>query len=229
MKTFVIAEGSTSGNNRSRCIARGWVTRDTILAHMQQTKLKVRMSSTGKVFSDSLQVLPCALEKLSCLTISLDPYAYIWDYHDNCVLSILQTEDVNMVKQRTKENIISRPVSTTNFVFENENYPQKQCRKPTDSYPTYYDSFFVAIINGNFDLRSGRNLVKERKGATQILQYIAPMRKTVLRNSMLTIRNTRPTKQAMKTCIWIWITKCTWEQNWTTSSSRAHNYFKLLR
>ena len=71
---------------------------------MQRTTLKVRMS-TGKVLSDSAQVLPCALEELGCETTSLDPYAYIWDYTDNCVLSVLRTEDVNMVKQRT--NIIS--------------------------------------------------------------------------------------------------------------------------
>ena len=51
---------------------------------------------------------------------------------------------------------------------------QKQCGNPTDIYPTNYNSFYVAIINGVFDLRSGRNLGEERKGATQLLQYIAP-------------------------------------------------------
>ena len=35
-------------------------------------------------------------------------------------------------------------------------------------------SHYVAIIGGGFDLRSGRNLGKERNGATQLLQYIAP-------------------------------------------------------
>ena len=43
-----------------------------------------------------------------------------------------------------------------------------------DVYPTNYDSLHVAIISAGFDLRSGRNLGRERNGATQLLQYIAP-------------------------------------------------------
>ena len=130
--------------------------------------------STGKVLSDSAQVLPCALEELGCETTSLDPYAYIWDYPDNCVLSILRTEEVNMVKHGTKYYVISGPDSSTKFVFEVKNSPQKHCGKPTDFYPTNYDSLYIAIISGSFDLRSGRNLSDERNGATQLLQYIAP-------------------------------------------------------
>ena len=79
-------DGFTSDDNRNHCNARGWITRDTFLPHMQRTALKVRMS-TGKVLSDSAQVLSCALEELGCETTSLDPYAYIWVYPDNCVLS----------------------------------------------------------------------------------------------------------------------------------------------
>ena len=48
--------------------------------------------STRKVLSDPAQVLPCALEELGCETTSLDPYAHIWDYRDNCVVSVLRTE-----------------------------------------------------------------------------------------------------------------------------------------
>ena len=140
---------------------------------MQQMALKVRMS-TGKVLSDSAQVLPCALEELGCETTSLDPYAYIWDYPDNCVLSVFRTKEVNMVKQGTKYYIISGHDSTTKFVFEVKNNPQKHCGKPTDIHPNKYDSIYLAIISGGFDLRSGRNLGKERNGATQLLQYIAP-------------------------------------------------------
>ena len=93
----VKTDGSTSDSNRNHCNVRGWITRDTFLPHMQRTTLKVRMS-TGKVLTDSAQVLPCALEELGCETTFLDPYAYICDYPDNCVLSVLRTEDVNMVK-----------------------------------------------------------------------------------------------------------------------------------
>ena len=162
-----------SDDNRKHCNARGWITRDTFLLHMQRTTLKVRMS-TGKVLCDSAQVLPCALEELGCETTSLDPHAYIWDYPDNCVLSVLRTEDVNMVKQGKKYYTISGTNSTTKFVFEVKNNPPKHCGKPTDIYPTNYGSLYVAIISGGFDLRSGRNLGKERNGATQLLQYIPP-------------------------------------------------------
>ena len=164
---IVKTDGSTSDSNRNLCNVRGWITRDTFLPHMQRTTLKVRMS-TGKVLSDSAQVLPCALEELGCETTSLDPYAYIWDYPDNCVLSVLRTDDVNMVKQGTKYYIIRGPNSTTEFIFEVKNNPHKHCGKPTDIYPTNYDSLYVAIISGGFDLRSGRNLGKERNGATQL-------------------------------------------------------------
>ena len=58
---IVITYCSTSDDYRNRCTARGWITRDTFLPHMQRTTLKVRMS-TGKVLSDSAQVLPYALE-----------------------------------------------------------------------------------------------------------------------------------------------------------------------
>ena len=123
--------------------------------------------------------MPCALEELGCETTSLDPYAYIWVYPENCVLSVLRTEEVNMVKQGTKFYIISGPSSTTKFVFEVKNNPQKHCGKPTptDIYPTNYDSLYVAIISGGFYLRSGRNLGQERIGATQLLQYIPPTEK----------------------------------------------------
>ena len=140
---------------------------------MQRTTVKIRMSN-GKILSDSVQVLPCALVKLGCKTTSLDPYAYIWDYPGNCVFSALRTEDVNLVKQGTKCYFISGPDSTTKFVFEVKSNPQKHCGKPTNIYPTNYDSLFVAIISAGFDLRSGRNLGKERNSATQLLQYVAP-------------------------------------------------------
>ena len=114
---IIITDGSTSDDNRNHRTSRGWITRDTFIPNMQRTTLKVRMS-TGKILSDSVQVVPCALEELGCETTSLDPCAYIWDYPDNCVMSVLRTEEVNMVKQGTKYYILSGPDSTTKFVFE---------------------------------------------------------------------------------------------------------------
>ena len=103
----------------------------------------------------------------------MDLYAYIWDYPDNSVLSVHRTEDVNLVKIGTKYYIISGPDTTTKLLFEVESNPQKYCGKPTDFYPTFYDSIDVEIISGGFDLRWQRNLGNERSGATQLLQYIA--------------------------------------------------------
>ena len=170
---IVKADGSSADSNRNHCYVRGWITRDTFLPHMLRTTLKVKMS-TGKVLSDSAQVLPCALEEPGCDTTSLDPYAFKRDYLDNCVLSVLRTEKVNMVKQGTKYYITSGPNSTNLFVFEVKNNPQKLFGKPTEIYRTNYDSIYVAIMSGGLDLRPGRNLGKEWNGATQLLQYIAP-------------------------------------------------------
>ena len=76
-----------------------------------------------------------------------------------------------MVKQWTTYYNISGPNSTTKFVIEVKNTSQKHCGKLTDIYPTNYDSLYVAIISRGFNLRSRRNLGKERNGATQLLQY----------------------------------------------------------
>ena len=105
-----------------------------------------------------------------------------------------------MVKQGTKY-YISGPDSTIKFVFEVENNSQKQCGKSKDYYPTNYDSLCVAIINGGFDLRSGRNRGYKRNGATQLLLFIAPTENNGFAYSVHTTRNTRPTKQLMKTCV----------------------------
>ena len=99
---IVKTSGDTSDDYRNECDGRGcWIIRDTFLPHLQTTTLKVTLEN-GKVLSDTGLTLPCALEELGCETTSLDPYAYIWDYPDNCAISILRTEEVNMVKQGKK-------------------------------------------------------------------------------------------------------------------------------
>ena len=70
--------------------------------------------------------------------------------------------------------ILSGPDSTTKFVFEVKNDPQKHRGKPTDIFRTNHDSLYVAIISGGFDLRPGKNPGKERKGATQLIQFVPP-------------------------------------------------------
>ena len=81
---------------------RGLITRNTFLLDMLRTTLEVK-NSTRKLKFDSTQVLPCALEELGFETTSFDPLAYIGDYTDNCVLSVLRTEKKdNLMKQGTK-------------------------------------------------------------------------------------------------------------------------------
>ena len=110
-----------------------------------------------EVLSDMGLILPCALEELGCETTSLDPYAYIWDYPDNYVLSIIRTEDVNMVKQDRKYYVMSGKISTSKFVFEVKNNPQKLCGTPTPIYPINYDSLYMAQLSEGFDMETGRN------------------------------------------------------------------------
>ena len=176
-KTPVVkSPGDPSGSNRNHCKTRRWISRDTFIIHMQKTTLKVTMEN-GKVLSDMGLILPCALDELGFETISLDPYAYIWGYPDNCVLSVLRTEEVNMVKQDTKYYVISGKDSTSKFVFEVKNNPQKHCGKPTPIYPTNYDSLYMARLSEGFDMNTGRNLGREKNGATKILQYLGPQAK----------------------------------------------------
>ena len=50
---------------------------------------------------------PCKLDDLECQRTSLDPYAYIWDHPDNCVLSVLKEEQVNMIKNEHRYHMVS--------------------------------------------------------------------------------------------------------------------------
>ena len=144
---------------------------------MQTTTLKVTLEN-GKVLSDTGLILPWALEELGCETTLLDPYAYIWDYPDNCAISILRTEEVNMVKQGKKYYVISGTDSSSKFVFEVKNNSQEQCGKPTPIYPTNYDSLYMDRLSEGFDMDTGRNLGRDRNGATKILQYLGPKEKS---------------------------------------------------
>ena len=115
--TLLKTYGDTSDDYRNERHGKIWITRDTFLPHMQTTALKVTLES-GKVLSDTGLILPCALEELGCETSSFDPCAYIWDYPDNCAISILRSEEVNMVKQGEKYYVISGAESSSKFVFE---------------------------------------------------------------------------------------------------------------
>ena len=168
--------GDTSEDYRNECDGKGWITQDIFLPHLQTTTLKVTLEN-GKVLSDTGLLLPCALEELGCETTSLDPYASIWDYPDNSAISILRTEEVNMVKQGKKYYVISGTDSSSKFVFEVKNNPQKHCGKPTSIYHTDYHSLYMDRLSEGFDMDTGRNLGRDQNGATKILQYLGPTEK----------------------------------------------------
>ena len=166
----------TSDDYRNELDGKGWITRDTFLPHMQTTTLKNNLEN-GKVLSDTGLILPCALEELGCETTSLDSYAFFWDYPDNCAISILRIEKVNMVKQGKKYQVISGADSSSKFVFQVKNNPQKHCGKPTSIYPTNYDSIHMDHLSEGFDMDTGKSLGRDQNGATKILQYLRPKEK----------------------------------------------------
>ena len=82
-----------------------------------------------------------------------------------------------MVKQGKKYYVISGADSSSEFVFEVKNNPQKHCEKPTSFNPTSYDSLYMDRLSEGFDMHTGRNLCRDQNGATKILQYIGPKEK----------------------------------------------------
>ena len=82
-----------------------------------------------------------------------------------------------MVKQGKKCYLISGADSSSKFVFEVKNNPQKHCGKPTSLYPTNYDSLYMDRLSEGFDMDTGSNLGRDQNGATKILQYLGPKEK----------------------------------------------------
>ena len=69
-----------------------------------------------------------------------------------------------MVKQGKKYYVISGAGSSSKFVTEVKNNPQKHCGRPTSFFPTNYDSFYIGRVSGGFD--TGRNMGCDKNGAT---------------------------------------------------------------
>ena len=82
-----------------------------------------------------------------------------------------------MVEQGKKFYVISGADSSSKFVSEVKNNPQKYCGKPTSIYPTKYDSLYMDRLSEGFDMDTGRNLGRDQNGATKILQYLGPKEK----------------------------------------------------
>ena len=166
-------DGADLGDkNRNECDSYGWVNRKAFEGHVQDVVLKV-LTKGGKVMSKDGIQLPCPLEELECDTFSFEPYAYTWDALDNCVLAIHRKEVINMIKQGKNNNyIVSGRNNTNQYPFEVKTKPEVFCNKPVQVYPTNYDSLYVVIDFGGFDLASGKRM--GFSGGTQHLQNYQP-------------------------------------------------------
>ena len=179
MKTTVVkqkdfdSDGTDlSDKYRNECDSCEWVKRKTFEGHVQDVVLKVR-TKDGKVMNKDGFQLPCPLEEFGCDNTSFDPYAYTWDAPDNCVLAIHRKEDVNMIKQgKNNYYIVSGRNNTSQYLFEIKTKPEVFCNKPVQVYPTNYESLYVVIDFGGFDLASGKRM--GFSGGTQHLQYYQP-------------------------------------------------------
>ena len=103
-----------------------------------------------------------------CESRSLDPYAYTREAPENCVLSVLKEDYAHMLKTDNHYYIVSQNTSENKYLFEVKNQPQHLCNKPTEVYPTTYDSMYVAIHYGGFGMKTGRKI---NQLGPHLLQY----------------------------------------------------------
>ena len=77
----------------------------------------------------------------------------------NCALAIHRKEEVNMIKEgKNKNYTVSGRINTSQYLFEVKTVPQIFCNKTVQVYPTNYDSLYVVIDFGGFDLASGKGM-----------------------------------------------------------------------
>ena len=62
-----------------------------------------------------------------------------------------------MLKNDNHYYIVSQNTSENKYLFEVKNHPQRLCNKPTEVYSTTYDSMYVAIHYGGFDIKTTKN------------------------------------------------------------------------
>ena len=122
----------------------------------------------GKMFDRKDQLLPCALDEIGCESTFLDPYAYTWMASEKCILSDLREDYAHMLKNDNHYYIVSQKSWENKYLFEVKNHPQHLRNKPTELYPTTYDSMYVAIHYGGFDMKTGREI---NETGPHILQY----------------------------------------------------------
>ena len=149
--------GNLDGDNRNECECYEWITKDTFESHIQDITPKVRIKD-GKILNRSDQLLPCDLDELGYESTSLDPCAYTWKAPENCILSILKEDYAHMLKNDNHYYTVSKNTSENKYLFEVKNHAQHLCKKPTEVYPTTYESMYVAIHYGGFDMKTRRKI-----------------------------------------------------------------------
>ena len=65
-----------------------------------------------------------------------------------------------MLKNCNHYYIVSQNTSENKYMFDVKNKPQHLCKKPTEVYPTTYDSMYVAIHYGGIDMKTGRKNIE---------------------------------------------------------------------
>ena len=146
--------GDVDGDNCNECKGYEWETKDTFESHKQDITLKVRVKD-GKIFNRNHQLLLCDTDELGCESTSLDLYAYTWKAHENCILSVRKESYAHMLKNDNHHYIVSENTSENKYLFEVKCNPQHLCNKPTEVYPTNFDSIYVSIHYGGFDMKTG--------------------------------------------------------------------------
>ena len=73
-----------------------------------------------------------------------------------------------MLKSDNNYYVVSQNTSKNKYLFQVKNIPQHLCIKPTEIYPSTYDSMYVPIHYGGFDMKTGREL---NELGPHLLQY----------------------------------------------------------
>ena len=149
--------GDVDGGNRNECEGYEWITKDTFESHIQDITLKVRIKDC-KIFNRNDQLLPCELNEIRCESTSVDLYAHRWKAPDICIFSILKEEYAHMLKNDNHCFIVSQNTSENKYLFEVKNNSQHLCNKSTEVHPNTYNSMYIAVHYGGFDMKTGRKI-----------------------------------------------------------------------
>ena len=106
--------GDADDTLKNECNGFEWIDKSTFETHIQDITLTVKLRD-GTVLNRNGQSLSCKLDELGCYSTSLDPYAYIRDNPDNCILTVLKGEYVDMIKNDDQYYTLSRNNPETNI------------------------------------------------------------------------------------------------------------------